>query len=267
MAASAFEFYAAGSSWLHRLDPRVKLAVVACISILSFFWLSIPLLAIVIIGVHVVLLTSGYPARRLIAAWRAIAPVLILIIIIWPILDRQGRLLFEIGPLRIHSEGLLRGFANAGRIAAINVVFILWIGVTGPRELVRGFVRLGVPFRWGMSLTIALRFIPTFAATWSTVMDALQARGLVLHGRWYRRVRQLAPVLVAALVSALRASEQLAMTLDARAFGATPHRTVLRDIQMRRSDWLCLGLLLGGTLLLGWLTLTAGLGRDLLSIW
>lgn len=203
--------------------------------------------------------------ERLATAWRAIALLLILIVIVWPLFDHSGTTLFQIGPVEVTDNGLLRGVANALRIAGINFLFVLWIGTTDARDLVRGFVRLGLPYRWWMALTIALRFIPTFAGTWSTITDAQQARGLVLHGWWMRRARQMLPILVAALVSALRASEQLAMTLESRGFGANRQRTVLRDIRMRPADWLALAIAVLGSAALLWLTFTHGLGLSLLG--
>lgn len=264
MSAGAFDFYVAGRSRLHRLDPRVKLVIVAAGSVVLFLWLNILLLLGIIAGIHLLLVMSGYPWSKLLAIWRAIALLLLLIVVIWPVFDKSGDLLFSIGPLNIYDDAALRGVANAARIAAINFIFILWIGTTDARELVRGFVRLGLPFRWGMALTIGLRFIPTFAGTFLTVSDAQQARGLVLSGWWYRRVRAMLPIFIAALVSALRASEQLAMTLEARGFGASRTRTTLRDIRMTTFDWfvLALTLVLAGALL--WMTLTMGFGRELL---
>jgi energy-coupling factor transport system permease protein len=266
VSAGAFDFYVAGRSRLHRLDPRVKLVMVAAGSVVLFLWLNILLLVGVLVGIHLLLLGSGYPWSKLVAIWRAIALLLLLIVVIWPVFDKTGDVLFSIGPLNIHGEAVLRGVANAARIAAINFIFILWIGTTDARELVRGFVRLGLPFRWGMALTIGLRFIPTFAGTFATVSDAQQARGLVLRGWWYVRIRSMLPIFIAALVSALRASEQLAMTLEARGFGASRQRTTMRDIRMTMFDWAVLGLTLIVSATLLWLTLTTGFGRELLRI-
>jgi len=267
MTASALEFYVPGASWLHRLDPRVKLFAALLAGVVTFFWVNLPLLALALILVHVVLLAAGYPGERLATAWRAISLLLILIVIVWPLFDHTGDVILRLGPVDITDHGLLRGVANALRIAVINFLFVLWIGTTDARDLVRGFVRLGLPFRWGMALTIALRFIPTYAGTWATITDAQQARGLVLEGWWMKRARQMLPILVAALVSALRTSEQLAMTLESRGFGATRTRTVLRDIEMRAVDWIVLITAVALAALLIWQTLFRGLGQALFALY
>lgn len=267
MSAGALDFYVPGSSRLHRLDPRVKLFVVAAWGVVMFFWTSLVLLVVALAAIHLALLASGYPRGRLLTIWRAIAVLLTLIVVIWPLFDRSGEVWFSLGPLDITRQGVLRGIVNATRIAGINFIFILWVGTTGPRELVRGFVRLGLPFRWGMALTIGLRFIPTFAGTWATVSDAQQARGLVLEGWWFRKVRLMLPIFVAALVSAFRSSEQMAMTLDSRGFGASRTRTTFRDIAMRRDDWVVLLVMVVVTGTLLWLSLARGVGRELLGLW
>ena len=266
VARASFDFYAPGGSWLHRLDPRVKLALVAGGSVVTLLWVNIWLLLAVLAAVHLVLIAASYPVGRLITVWRTIWPLLIVVIIVWPLFDRSGSAIVSAGPIEITGLALLRGTVTAVRLAAVSFLFLLWIGTTSVRDLVRGFVRLGLPDSWGMSLTIGLRFIPTFAGIFQTVTDAQKSRGLVIEGNVVRKGRLMLPILVASLVSALRASEQLAMTLESRAFGAKPNRTVLRDIRMTAVDWLVLAIAALATGGLAYLTLTAGLGQDLTAL-
>lgn len=265
-ANASFDFYIAGRSWLHRLDPRVKLAIVVAGSVVLLLWLNLALLAGSILVIHLVLMTAGYPWSRLRAVWRAIAPLLILVVLLWPVFYQAGDVLFSVGPLTVTTGALQVGLATGLRIAAVTFIFLFWVGTTDTRELVRGFVRLGLPFSWGMSLTIGLRFIPTFAGIFVTVSEAQQSRGLILHGNVFRRARQMIPILVAALVSAFRASEQLAMTLESRGFGAARQRTVLRDLRMELVDWIVLIAVLAGAVVLVYLALAHGFGRDLYRV-
>lgn len=266
VANASFDFYVPGRSWLHRLDPRVKLGMVAAGSVVLLLWLNLALLAASILVIHLVLFSARYPLRRLLSVWRVIAPLLILVVALWPIFYQAGTTLFSIGPLDVTTGALQVGAATALRIAAVSFIFLFWIGTTDTRALVRGFVRLGLPFKWGMSLTIGLRFIPTFAGIFMTVSEAQQSRGLIMHGNVFRRVRQMMPILVASLVTAFRSSEQLAMTLESRGFGADRQRTVLRDLRMRPADWLALTVTLVLTTTLAYLSLVHGFGRDLFDL-
>lgn len=266
IARAAFDFHAPGSSWLHRMDPRVKMLLVLAGSFVTLIWVNPILLVAGILLSHLALLSAGYPFDRLRTIWRAIAPLMIIVIAIWPLFDQSGEVLVTLGPLKITDLALLRGAVTALRLAGVSFVVILWIGTTDPRTLVRGFVRLGLPFQWGMALTIGLRFIPTFAGIFATVSDAQQSRGLILEGNVFRRARQMIPILVASLVSALRSTEQLAMTLESRAFGARRQRTVLHDIRMAASDWTILVTILVITAALTYATFALGFGRDLTSL-
>lgn len=265
VANASFDFYVAGRSWLHRLDPRVKLAIVVAGSVVLLLWVNLLLLGLSIIAIHLVLLGARYPLSKLLSVWRVITPLVILVIVLWPLFYQSGTVIFSIGPLDVTADALLVGLATAMRIVAVSFIFLFWIGTTDTRSLVRGFVRLGLPFKWGMSLTIGLRFIPTFAGIFMTVSEAQQSRGLIMEGNVVRRVRQMLPILVASLVTAFRSSEQLAMTLESRSFGAPRTRTVLRDLRMRPADWIVLAVTLLLAVGLGYVSLTYGFGRNLIE--
>ena len=266
VARASFDFYVPGSSWLHRLDPRVKLALVTGGSIVTLLWINIWLLVSVLLLVHAVMLQARYPLNRLLTVWRTIAPLLVVVVIVWPVFDQSGTTVVDLGIIRVTGLALLRGTVTAVRLAAVSFIFLLWIGTTSVRELVRGFVRLGLPDAWGMSLTIGLRFIPTFAGIFQTVTDAQKSRGLVIEGNLIRKGKIMLPILVASLVSALRSSEQLAMTLEARAFGSERKRTVLRDIRMTVIDWVVLVLIVTAVGTLVYLSALRGLGQDLTNL-
>jgi energy-coupling factor transport system permease protein len=265
--SATFDIYAPGQSRLHELDPRVKIAYVAFTTVLLLIWFNLPLFLLLLVLTHALLLGSGVSWQRLAGIWRALLPFLVLIFILWPVFAREGTpVLLDFGPLHITGQGVIGGLATAARFAAISFTFIVWLATTDQRALVRSFVRLGLPFKLGMSLTIGLRFIPTFAALFQSVSEAQQSRGLVLEGRGLGRARAMIPILVASLVTALRMSEQLSWTLEARAFGAPVKRTVMHDLSMRFSDWAVFAAIFAGFVLLLALTFWLGFGRDLIRV-
>ena len=119
-------------------------------------------------------------------------------------------------------------------------------------SLVRGLVKLKVPFEWGLILALALRYIPTFQGMYSIISDAQQARGLDLgQKRFFERLSAYRPVLIAMLISALRNSERLGWALEARALGTHGiRRSVFRPLHLRRTDLRALAVL-GGLLVAG----------------
>jgi energy-coupling factor transport system permease protein len=111
--------------------------------------------------------------------------------------------------------------------------------------MVRGFLELRMPYEWGLTLALALRYLPIFAGLYSQVRDAQQARGLdMARGGLWARLRALPPVLVAMIITALRNSEHLGWALETRALGVRGvRRTVFRPLRMARTDWLAAGVL------------------------
>ena len=240
----AFDVYVPGRSWLHRLDPRVKLLGVALMMVGLVLADALWVMLLATAAFHALLLAARVPLRRLLGVWRAIAALLLLIVLLWPIFDRAGEpVLLPLGWLRITGDALARGVAAAARLAALSFAVFAWLATTPEQALIRAFVRLGLPRRWGVALAIGLRSISALAGLYVAVSDAQQARGLRLDGSLRARLRAQIPILVATLVTALRLADQTGRALDARAFGAPTRPTVLHDLRMRPTDWMAAALL------------------------
>lgn len=252
----AFAVYEPGQSWLHQLDPRVKLLGIGLISVGAVLVSTLPPLLAILAVAHLLLRSAGIPWRRIGGLWRAIAPFLILILVLWPIFDQSGdTVLLDLGWFTLTLESLGRGLVAAARLAAISFTVSTWLTTTSERQLIQSFVRLGLPYRWGVALAIGLRSIPALAGLYTAVVEAQQSRGLRLDGSLRHRIQAQIPILVATMVSVIRMSDQTARALDARGFGGTIRPTTLHDLRMRRSDWVITGtmLVIAAALVAAWL--------------
>ncbi len=231
---------------IHALDPRVKLLFVASALVLFLRFRSVLVLlagALLLLLLHAAART---PARRLASLGKALLPTNLLIASLWILFYPSGEAFFEFWRIRMTWLSVAQGLALALRIDAMALAVFLWLYTTDQRSLVRGFVKLGLPYEWGLTLALALRYIPSFQGSYAQIADAQQARGLNINeGSAYRRVRVLMPIFVAMVISALRSSEHLARALEARAFGARGvRRTYLYDLALRREDYVVAAFLL-----------------------
>jgi energy-coupling factor transport system permease protein len=248
----AFDLYLPRASRLHRLDPRVKLVLLLAGTALLLTFQNL------FVCLGWVLLNQGLfwlarvPRARVWGIWRLMLPVSVLVALTWPLIYREGGAPWLVwGPIQITPLAVAHGVALALRFNALAQLYFLLLFTTDQMALVRGLVALGVPFDWGLTLAIALRYIPAFFGTFQMVAEAQQARGLELNrGSWSKRLRAYLPILVAMIITALRAMDNLSRALEARAFGARPHRTMFKPLVFTWRD--------GGVLLVGALTL-AGL--------
>lgn len=236
------DLYSDRSTFLHRLDPRVKLLAVAMISVLAFILTSLLYLIILLSFILLLLVLARSTFGKAFFALKFVIRFMILITLLWPLFDRSGTpVLFSIGPLDITEPAVWRGATSAVRVGCFATVWYILMFTTTQRDLVRALVRLGLRFDYGLALAISFRFIPTFGLTIESIKDAQKARALELDkGSILRRSRNYVSILVPTIVSALRTAETLALTLQSRAYGAVSNRTYLREIRMKASDYVAL---------------------------
>jgi energy-coupling factor transport system permease protein len=248
-----FDTYVPGSSLLHRLDPRVKLWVVILSLVLAFL-LSGPASAVgLLLAIHAVLLLSRVPWRTLLRFWRNMGVLILLILLLQPFARPSGRVFFELGPLSLTAGGIIEALNIALRTLNVALVVAGLLFTTEHRALIQGLVSLGIPYTWGLTISLALRFLPAVQSLFQTVRDGQAARGWVAEGSFFRRTRDYIPILVAVLIGTLRMSDDLTLALAARGLGASRRRTTWRTLQMTPVDWvMAAGITVGFGLFLVW---------------
>jgi energy-coupling factor transport system permease protein len=167
--------------------------------------------------------------------------------------------LLRVGPLRITLPGVLEGFSFALRAAALAFIAAVLLLTTDPAQLVQGLVKLGLPYPWGLTIGLAIRYLPITYGLFVTASEAQQARGWIVGtGNVVRRARSYLPILVATIIAALRLSDGLGLALAARGLGYPARRTALYDIRFTWNDALVVALTT--VLLAGLMVVRFGLG-------
>jgi energy-coupling factor transport system permease protein len=258
--SQSFELYLPRDSWLHRMDPRAKLWVVLLAATVGLMYRHIFVLAGLLLLAHLALLSAHIPAERLRWLWARLAPLLLMILILQPLFaPGPGPDLLALGPLRLTVSGLLEGVSFALRAAALAFVAAVLMLTTDPTLLVQGLVRLGLPYPWGLTAGLAIRYLPTTFGLFAAISEAQQARGWIVdQGGFLHRVRSYVPILVATIIGALRLSDNLGLALAARGLGYNAQRTTLHDVHLRPADWLAVAL--GSLAFIGMVVLRFGLG-------
>ena len=231
--------------------------------------LSILLILLVLLVLHLAMLSAGIPPRRLLALWRALGPLLLIIAVLQPLFTPEGdAVILELWIVRLTWQGVALALALGLRLVTITLCWYALLMTTRQSDLVEGLVRLGLPSSWGLVLAMGLRYPATLQALYVTVREAQQSRGLRLEGRGLLgRARAQLPVLIAMLVAALRSIERLAMALEARGFGGPVRRTSLRALAMHPLDWFALLLTLTACTALVTARIAFGFAADPLFPW
>lgn len=262
------EFYIAGRSWLHVADPRAKLLLLVLTVLLLLVFQNLWVMMAAWLLILIVHRSARVPRDRIIFLLRALLPVTILMPLIWVIFYPAGEVIISVGFINIHGESLAEGLTVALRIQAMTFAIFALLFTTDTDTLMQGLVRLKMPYSWGLMLSLALRYVPNFANSYSSIQQAQQARGLEYESaRGLKRVREMMPVLVPMIIGSFRSSEQMAIALEARGFGAPGvERTYLNVIRMRVMDWVLVAVGLVAAFGLFALNILYGFGADPISI-
>jgi energy-coupling factor transport system permease protein len=220
-------------SLLGRTSPLVKLGVAAA-------WLvglattvdPRPGLFLAIAALLTTVLLGGVPAERVA---RRLAPLLLAAagIFVTNLLfsasnsDPAATELLRLGPLRLTAAALATATGLGARVLAIVSVgsaFTLTSDATGLTDALVQQARLSARFAYGA--LAAYQAVPRLATDLGTIRATRRLRGL---REWHPRI------LVSLLVRAIRHADQLALAMDARAFG-TGDRTNYRPIRWGPAD-------------------------------
>lgn len=240
-----------GNSFLHRMDPRMKLALTFAYIIVIFIpdnWAGLALAVAFLVGC---VLLSHIPCRLILKGLKPVLPLLLFTSLI-NIFYVDGQVLFRIWVLKITAEGIYTALFIALRILCLIAASSLLTYTTSPTTLTDALERLLSPLRHirvpvheiAMMMTIALRFIPTLIEETDKIMSAQKARGADMEsGNLLQRVRALVPVLVPLFVSSFRRAYDLATAMECRCYHGGEGRTRMKQLHLRRSDIVALAVM------------------------
>jgi energy-coupling factor transport system permease protein len=238
--------YVAGDSPLHRLDAAAKIGVVAAFTVALFLLRGFAGLAVLAAVVVTATIVSRVPARAVARGLKAVAVIMVLTIVANALRWQPAEALARLGPLAVDGAGLRTGVFFALRIMLLVTGTSLLTLTTSPLQLAGGIERALAPLKavrvpvgdLAMTLTIALRFIPTTAEEAEQIMTAQQARGASFDvGSPIARARAYAPVLVPLFFQLFRRADALATAMEARCYRGSEGRTRLVEAKMHAADW------------------------------
>lgn len=244
--------YYQNDSFIHRLDPRVKIFATLAYLVMIFFVKDFVGYAFVTCVLAVVTAVSGVPVKFMARGMKPIMFILLFTFVI-NLLMYDGTVLVRLGPLKITDSGLHQAVFIAVRLILLIFGTSLLTYTTKPVALTDGFESVmkplshfGVPaHEIAMMMSIALRFIPTLIGEADKTMKAQQARGADFEsGNLIHRAKSMLPLFIPLFVNAFRMAMDLAMAMEARCYHGGKGRTRLHPMKMAGRDYLAAVLIL-----------------------
>lgn len=232
------------NSWIHRLDPRIK--------ILSMMFLMVSVFladfkAYILLGTFLILavLSAKLTFKFIMKSMKPMMFMLIFLFIINMLVIRTGYVIFSVWNFTLYSDALVQTGFILGRLVFMIMITTLLTATTAPLDLTLGLEDLLAPFRKigvpshviAMMISIVLRFIPTLIEDTQRIMQAQASRGVDLdEGSIKEKVQGIISMILPLFVSAFQRAEDLADAMEARGYYPGKVRTRYKQLKIRPID-------------------------------
>jgi energy-coupling factor transport system permease protein len=242
-------------SFFTSLDFRSKFVLVLVITLVSFFWESPLLQAVLAVIIVCACLYARVKFSYLRNIFFVMLPFFVFIILSHGFFNvDQVKLLtgtnhltplwilpenwWVIGGAMMSVEGGLYGLNIVLKSLTILLVMPLLLFSTDLNNMMIGMVKMHVPYKLAFIFSATLRFFPLLTQEIRNIMDAQRLRGLELEKiNPVRRAFLYAKLAVPFILNSLMKSQQLDLVLQAKAFSGSSERTYLYESELNRTDW------------------------------
>ena len=245
--------YFPGKSFIHKLDPRIKIILTIAYIVTLFLVKEFIGFAISIVFLLVLYLVSKIPLKMILRGLKPVLPLILFTSVLNIFFVKGSTVLWQWGIFTISWEGIRLAIFMSIRILALIAGSSLLTYTTSPIALTDGIERLLKPLKYikfpvhelAMMMTIALRFIPTLLEETDKIMSAQKARGADMEsGGIFQRAKALIPILIPLFISAIRRAEELALAMECRCYHGGEGRTRLRQLKYQARDYMVLAFFL-----------------------
>lgn len=124
---------------------------------------------------------------------------------------------------------------------------ILFISTTNPSEFASSLNRIGISYRIGYAISLALRYIPDVQRDFREISQSQQARGIEL-GKGVpisRKLKNVVGILLPLVMSSLERIDVISSAMELRGFGKNKKRTWYVQKRFQISDYIAIGIGIG----------------------
>lgn len=244
--------YTPYNSFLHRMDPRNKIFCLIALMVAVFISYSTWELTFIIGGILaaftlVLLLISHISFRQLFGSLRAMWFIVIILLLINALVPPRGAeaIAFSIGAFNVYWDAILQSLKIVLRLVLMISLSMILTATTKPLELTYALEWYLTPLKVikfpahevAMTISIALRFIPTILGEVERIMKAQSSRGVDFkHGKLSSRFRAIISLIIPLFISAFQRSEELADAMEARGYDPKQKRARYRKLKFHFSD-------------------------------
>lgn len=247
LADVTFGQYYPSNSFVHKMDPRIKLLLLIAYIVLIFvvknFYGFIVTCAFFLVAV----IFSKVPLGSVLKSVKAIIFLVLLTVVLNLFFYQPANptIILEWWIIKITKEAVVFSVFMALRLILLVLGSSILSLTTTPVALTDGIESLLKPLKiikfpvheLALIMSIALRFIPILMNETDRIIMAQKARGADFDsGNIFRRAKAMIPVLIPLLISAFRRADELGDAMDARCYSGSKNRTKYKKLVLSWRD-------------------------------
>ncbi len=244
--------YTPRDTFIHRLDPRIKILSLILLMVAIFISYSTWEMTFIIGGILLVFIfllaaisKTSFKAlfKSLRAMWFLIIFLLLINILVKP--KSPVNIAFSIGSLDIYWESIFQSLKIILRLFLMITLTMILTTSTKPLDLTYALEWYMKPLKLirfpthevAMTISIALRFIPTLLIEVERIMKAQTSRGVDFkHGKISSRFKAIISLIIPLFISSFQRAEELADSMEARGYNPKAKRTTYHKLHFAWND-------------------------------
>ncbi|MBN2168385.1 MAG: energy-coupling factor transporter transmembrane protein EcfT [Actinobacteria bacterium] len=238
--AIAIGQYNNGRSFLHKLDPRLKIIAIIIWTFLLFFYTSGWELLVFSGLLLIVLAASRIPLFSILKSLKVVIVIVVVTFMMQALLT-PGKVVVQWGFLNVTDSGLANGILYSGRILLLVVLLSILTATTPPIKLADGMESLLGPLkafrvpvgRLATLISIILMFIPNILEQGRKLIRSQAAKGADFDS-WNlpRRLKNLTFLLTPLFVKVFCHADALGTAMYSRCYASGEKRTRLHPLKI-----------------------------------
>ena len=252
MASITLGRYMPYDSWMHRLDPRIKLFAMISLMVSIFLrfgsvWTDLTVYAFIFILIAIIMRMTKIKFSQLYRQLKPLWFMLLFLFLINLLLPNTQEIsgYLDLWGIKIYYAALLQTFYIVFRLVLMIALTLVITSSTRPLDLTYAIEWYLSPLKVirfpshevAMTMSIALRFIPTLLEETYRIMKAQASRGVdFINGKLKEKLRAMVSLIVPLFISAFQRSEELANAMEARGYDPSAKRTRYRELTWHRRD-------------------------------
>ncbi len=142
----------------------------------------------------------------------------------------------------ITKEQLFYEFNVMLKYFSVIPVVLMFIVTTNPSEFAASLSYIGVSYKVGYAMAIALRYIPDVQSDFTKIKHAQEARGIEMSKKapLLERVKSMSNIIFPLIFSSMDRIDVVSNAMELRGFGKNKKRTWYSGRKLKRNDYLTL---------------------------